>query len=280
MKRTEPKRRRFALSLIEILVVLSIIALLVAILLPSLSAAREQAKVAKCLSNIRGTLHATQMYLDGDSQKIIPWYRYPAAPGYGVNLFTPSVFGGFKAPLGLADSHQTDSELYPAEIRPLNEIVEPLAKGSRIIDLYKCPSDRSFWGYELKPPPPHARSDGIAAWQADGTSYVLNTNFMREYSLPSGNLALQNTETYGRRIAPHLNGGKASRFITWMEHRFNYLSYRAAPTLAQSQARPQWYGWHRQFSFHSAGFHDGHAEYRYFDNRLSGGDGWTIWEPK
>ena len=45
--------RRKAFTLVELLVVVSIIALLVAILLPSLRAARESARRAACLSNLR-----------------------------------------------------------------------------------------------------------------------------------------------------------------------------------------------------------------------------------
>jgi prepilin-type N-terminal cleavage/methylation domain-containing protein/prepilin-type processing-associated H-X9-DG protein len=46
-------RRASGFTLIELLVVVAIIALLIAILLPSLAQAREQAKRAKCLSNLR-----------------------------------------------------------------------------------------------------------------------------------------------------------------------------------------------------------------------------------
>ncbi len=61
-----------AFTLIEVLVVVAIIALLVAILLPSLSAARRQAKTAACAVNLRTIGHALVYYLEANQDTIPP----------------------------------------------------------------------------------------------------------------------------------------------------------------------------------------------------------------
>jgi prepilin-type N-terminal cleavage/methylation domain-containing protein len=71
------KRPRRAFTLVELLVVVTIIVLLIAILLPSLSRARELARRTVCLANLRTLGLAANMYA-GDYRNAFP-YRGPKA---------------------------------------------------------------------------------------------------------------------------------------------------------------------------------------------------------
>jgi prepilin-type processing-associated H-X9-DG protein/prepilin-type N-terminal cleavage/methylation domain-containing protein len=63
MLKTEPHRRpRPAFTLVELLVVVGIIALLIALLMPALSGARDAANRAKCLATLRSMQQAAHMH--------------------------------------------------------------------------------------------------------------------------------------------------------------------------------------------------------------------------
>lgn len=63
--------RSRAFTLIELLVVVAILALLIAILLPTLSSARRQARVTQCLNQMRGLQVAHWMYLNENNGRFI-----------------------------------------------------------------------------------------------------------------------------------------------------------------------------------------------------------------
>src|SRR5205085_9737555 len=122
----------------------AIIALIISILLPSLSLAREEAKAAKCLANLRSIGTFTIMYRQDDATEHVLWYHFPTE--MGVSGVSPWVFGGFKAPRNDANTSGIvwDGPTYPAELRPLNKIAAPAAQGNDIIDMYICPGDRTY----------------------------------------------------------------------------------------------------------------------------------------
>jgi len=287
-------------TLIELLVVIAIIALLIAILMPSFSRAREQAKAVKCNNNLREMTRYNLMYLHNEQESLMPFYQVPAYGGsdlniggtYAINLFTPWVFGGNKAPWRNSDqalAYNMDSELYPAQVRPLNKLIAPEAEDNStgaappavFIDVFRCPSDRTYSTAVIGQSGQFIEDQEHASWEANGSSYTLNTRFMQGYTWlsASGNFTVAQTPMWGKKMMPHLLGGKSSRFIFWVEHGFYSATYRAARTLAESNALPQRQGWHKEFSKWSVAFADGHGEYRTFDTRLCRGTAWTIWQP-
>lgn len=64
-----------AFTLVEVLVTAAIIALLLAILLPSLSRARQEARRAACLANLKQLGVATGMYLDANRDEFWRYYE-------------------------------------------------------------------------------------------------------------------------------------------------------------------------------------------------------------
>ena len=67
----KPQRKGF--TLIELLVVVAIIAVLIAILIPSLGKAREYAKRVQCGTNMRGWDQASQLYATRRTTACFPW---------------------------------------------------------------------------------------------------------------------------------------------------------------------------------------------------------------
>ena len=134
--------RKKGFTLIELLVVIAIIALLMAIILPALRAAKELASGAVCVSNQRQLCLAWMAYAEDNDSYIVGGSNYCSAD------WKPTPYRWVERPL-FEDDDNPDYDAYPSITeftleRRLNGIrAGELYPYTQNEDLYHCPGDRN-----------------------------------------------------------------------------------------------------------------------------------------
>ncbi len=244
---------RIAFTLVEILVVVAIIALLVAILLPSLNKAKELARMTKCLSNMSQIGKAMGMYQSGhrgwlpvgpadrtryvDRTRVPPVYYDEPGPGRVPYPYYTCHWGGKRA----AVIHHWKSG-QPPEILP-RPLTEFLYRGSSLdspTPLFECPSDNGSPEWKpLGPQDPYYYTCGNSYWINPWTDY------------------------------PQISS-KRLRAVS------SIVVVEEAPMYFALRDKKNNMGWHKKFSQHNLLFLDFHAEPKKVDTRKYYGPGWFV----
>lgn len=120
-------RRHAAFTLVELLVVIGIIALLIAILLPTLNRARESANRTKCLSNVRQLTQTVVMYIN-ENRQFLPEAASANSPE------SPLSPRGMNLPAWTMVDPSTKTYVLPSNGELLKKYVGPNS------GLWRCPS--------------------------------------------------------------------------------------------------------------------------------------------
>jgi prepilin-type N-terminal cleavage/methylation domain-containing protein/prepilin-type processing-associated H-X9-DG protein len=288
MKRSSHRRahrsRISGFTLIEVLVVVAIIALLISILLPSLSLAREQAKVAKCLANLNQLGKATTSYLFDNKDRFAwgPLYNKAGQPvesgGYPVTRTW--YFGGNRGQdstaLGTGGYYvkgQTH-DWAPSE-RPLNRYAYHSSKLNKVDDrplrvegslrLYECPSDK---GVRWNTDPNSTLRETTSAYLEVGTSYQSNNSWIY-YSKAVEAGGGERIRYLMDRIVKILAKKGPSRAVILYEDTADW-ALNTADTLHDIKGpNYQVRSWHNKNDIHNLLFLDGHAAALYVDWKLA-----------
>jgi prepilin-type N-terminal cleavage/methylation domain-containing protein/prepilin-type processing-associated H-X9-DG protein len=248
-----------AFSLIELLVVIGIIALLMTLLIPSLSRAKELTRIAVCKSNLRQIGTAMVMYF-ADNRDWFPFEKsndlnylrdcyYGGHPGRQWPN-DPANWWGYVRPewRDTPGGRPFNMYLYPGlpnwDVPPGH----PLYDAVRNLPVFRCPSDTGgFWQYD-----PNLTPVGPLLYSERGTSYTVNYHFTLNWAIG----------LYRGRWLQRANAllrvqmqTSAARFLILFEDPLDSSIWLRIPRR----------GWHNRWVQHSVLFLDGHAEHTKID---------------
>ena len=241
-----------AFTLVELLVVISIIALLMAIMMPALSKAKELARRSLCKSNLRQQYVACTMYVN-DNEGYLPWCK-----DEDVTATWYYMWGGKKGTEGGSQSARRFLNPYVMHAGDVDTDTE-----NKQLHIFKCPSDRG----QIPGHFPTERTPTV--WDCVGCSYI--PNFMA-----NGNVTDLDKVLWKKKLIQLKN---TSELILVRD--FSFCAYFGTDDTSEDAVPFGYFYWHNrdENGFGNVEFVDGHIEYLQatnYDPDFQNGRHWTF----
>jgi prepilin-type N-terminal cleavage/methylation domain-containing protein len=164
-RKKRPRRRARGFTLVELLVVIAIIAIMAALLLPTLSGAKAKAQTISCLNNLRQLGVATQAYMADNRGLLVANHRGDVSVPAATNSW---VWGNMRNKYDCTNMlFLRWSKLFPYASQ---------------LGVFHCPADRSTVGTGMSPGDsgrePRVRSYAMNSW--------MGSRYMEDYPRRTG----------------------------------------------------------------------------------------------
>lgn len=229
-------------TLIEALVVITVISLLTAVLLPALMGARLLAQRARCSSNLRQIALAWDMYLLDHSDMFFQ--------GRNGNVN----YGGWIRDLGYVMQQYLGIPMWPRPLNPYANVHLSDAFDSRNAKVFCCPADEGgMAGYQ----------DAGSVYDLNGNSYNANIYLIGDDQVPvsSSSAAWGELHTAVNKMLPNMSRKKVTYPQAMVALAGDYGWHNQAFDLHLSGTTKRQVEWHRKPDTYNMVFMDGHVTF-------------------